>query len=92
MKAITVTYHGPTNFKGSRLIASDRDGNRAQVSYRSELNHDDNFRFAAIALCKKMNWDGKLVHGSLGSNSDVFVWLDSRETISTADTFYRQER
>lgn len=32
MKAITTTFHGPTNTRGSRIVASDQDGNRVTVS------------------------------------------------------------
>jgi hypothetical protein len=80
MKAITVRYHGPTNYRGSRLIASDLDNNKVTVGYRSELNHDDNFREAAKALCSKMKWQGKLAHGGLDSGADVFVWVASHTT------------
>jgi hypothetical protein len=73
MKAIFTKYHGPTNFKGSRISASDSDGNRVTISYPYELSGEAVHRAAADALCKKMNWTGELVGGSL-KNGYVFVF------------------
>ena len=54
MKAIVTKYHGPTDFKGSRISAYDSDGNRVTISYDhgSRNPHQD----AAIALVRKMGW------------------------------------
>jgi hypothetical protein len=64
MKAIFTKYHGPTNFKGSRISAADEDGNRISISYPHELSGEAVYRKAAEALCAKMNWTGPLVGGS----------------------------
>ena len=68
MKAILTKYHGWTNYRPSRISASDMDGNRVIVSVPSipfeggdpEAQH----RFVAEKLCEKMNWGGKLVGGA----------------------------
>ncbi len=73
MKAIVTKYHGPTNFKGSRISASDEDGNRITVSYPYELSGEAVHRKAAQALCDKMGWTGELVGGSL-KRGYVFVF------------------
>jgi len=73
MKAIVTKYHGPTNFKGSRITASDQDGNRVTISYPYELSGEDCHRKAAQALCDKMHWTGELVGGSL-KHGYVFVF------------------
>jgi len=76
MKAIITKYHGPTNFKGSRISASDEDGNRITIPYPSELDWRDGepHRAAAQSLCEKMNWKGSLVGGSVkGGYAFVFV-------------------
>src|SRR5271157_3365830 len=77
MKAIKTTYKGATNFKGSRIIASDEDGNRITISYPYELSGEAVHRKAAEALCDKMQWTGKkgLIAGSL-KNGYVFVFSD----------------
>ncbi|MFA6063991.1 MAG: hypothetical protein WC736_15490 [Gallionella sp.] len=73
MKAIVTKYHGPTNTRGARITASDEDGNRATISYPYELSGEEVHRKAAVALCDKMNWKGRLVGGSV-KNGYVFVW------------------
>ena len=63
MKAITTKYHGPTNTKGSRIIADDGDGNRVTIPYPYELSGEACHRKAADELCKKMGWTGTLAAG-----------------------------
>ena len=74
MKAIRTKYAGPTNFKGSRIIASDGDGNRKIIGYDSSLDSEEAHRKGAEALCAKMYWEGELIAGSLG-NGFVFVFV-----------------
>ena len=75
MKAIVTKYHGPTNNRGSRITASDGDGNRVTISYPYELSNENVHRAAAEALCKKMNWTGRLVAGGL-KRGYVFVFAE----------------
>ncbi len=75
MKAIKTTYKGPTDSRGSRIIASDEDGNRVTISYPYELSGEAVHRKAAEALCAKMEWNGNLAGGSL-KNGYVFVFVD----------------
>ena len=77
MKAITVKYFGPTVTKGSRLKASDSDGNSVALPYR----YEPDVNYAAIALCKKMKWTGTLHRGQQKPGVDVFVFEDSENTI-----------
>lgn len=63
MKAITTKYYPATNTRGSRISASDEDGNRVSLPYPHELSGDDVHIFAADALCKKMNWGYKRACG-----------------------------
>lgn len=73
MKAIVTKYHGPTDYKGSRITASDEDGNRITISYPHELSGEQVHRKAAQALCDKMGWSGELTGGSL-KHGYVFVF------------------
>ena len=74
MKAITTRYLGPTNFRGSRIKATDDDGNSVTIPYPYELSGEDVHRAAADALCVKMGWTGKLVGGSIKTGyAFVFV-------------------
>ena len=63
MLAIITKYHGPTNFRGSRISATVRDGldwkRRVTVSYPYEANHgEDVFKVAAVAMCEKLTAEG----------------------------------
>jgi hypothetical protein len=73
MKAIFTKYVGPTNYKGSRIIASDEDGNKVTISYPYELSGEAVHRKAADALCSKMGWTGNLTGGS-SKRGYVFVF------------------
>jgi hypothetical protein len=64
MKAIFTKYHGPGNVRGSRISASDEDGNRVVIPYRHDLNSEEAHLAAAQALCDKMHWTGTLIGGS----------------------------
>ena len=75
MKAIFTKYHGPTNYKGSRISASDEDGNKTTISYPYELSGEAVHRKAADALCVKMGWTGNLVGGS-HRKGYVFVFTE----------------
>jgi hypothetical protein len=79
MKAIRTHYVGPSNFHGSRVIASDSDGNRVNLGWDDALNSDENHKAAQVALCKKMKWTGEMVSGE-HCNSHYWVFLPtSRE-------------
>lgn len=71
MKSIITTYHGPTDFKGSRIKATDGD-NTVWVSYNN--GSSDPHRDAALKLCRKLNWKGKLICGGTKTGK-VFVFL-----------------
>ena len=73
MKAIKTTFKGPTNTKGSRIIATDGDRNKIIIPYPHELNTEDAHRLAATRLCAKMNWSGELITGWL-KNEAVHVF------------------
>lgn len=70
-QAIITKYLGPTNFRGSRIKAKCYGGS-VTVSYRCELNTDQNHLEAAKALQAKMGWTNKLIGGSL-DNGYVFI-------------------
>ena len=72
MKAIKTVYHGPTNTRGSRITASDEDGNRVTIGYPHELDGQDAHAHCAKALCTKMGWHGHLVAGAL---KDCYVFV-----------------
>ena len=77
MKAIKTTYKGPTDYKGSRIIATDEDGNKATISYPHELSGMDCHAKAAVELCNKMGWTGTL-HGGGLKDCYVFVFAPTK--------------
>lgn len=88
MKAIQTKYFGPTNCRGSRIKASDDDGNAVTVPY--DYGSENPHREAAVALIHKMGWvpvsivQGQLKHG------DVFVLLNTPTYMrSSSDAEYK---
>lgn len=76
MKAIVTKYRGPDHKRGSRITATDEDGNRITISYPHEISGYENVhRKAAEALCEKMKWSGEMVCGSL-KHGYVFVFIN----------------
>jgi hypothetical protein len=76
-KAIVTRYAGPTNSRGSRIIASDEDGNRLVLPYPHELSGEAVHRAAAEALRDKMHWSGELIGGGI-KGGYAFVFLPER--------------
>ena len=72
MKAIETKYLSPTTTCGSRIKATDNDGNSVTMPYDCELNSYENHRLAAIELCRKMNWKGNI---SGGYTKKGMVWV-----------------
>ena len=64
MLAIITMYHGPTNYRGSRISATVRDGldwkRRVSVPYPHEASAtgDAAHRVAAVAMCEKLTAEG----------------------------------
>ena len=56
MQAITTRYLGPTNCRGSRIVAQCA-ARRIIVSWDYELNTEDNHKAAAKALIAQLGWD-----------------------------------
>jgi hypothetical protein len=80
MKAIVTTYRPATNTRGSRIAASDEDGNKVTVPYPHELSGEAVHRRAAEALCAKMRWHGRLTSGSL-KHGYAFVFSNTSDAV-----------
>ena len=74
MQAITTRYHGPTNYKGSRVIARAQAGS-ITMQWDDALNSDENHRAAAQALADKLKWPGAFVTGFDHAQDGVHVFL-----------------
>jgi hypothetical protein len=55
MQAIVTTFHGPTNHRGSRIIAKC-DAARRTYSWDYTLGVEANHEHAAIALATELGW------------------------------------
>jgi len=63
-QAICTKYHGPTNYRGSRVTASAQAG-RLTISWDDALDVDANHAKAAEAFRAKLGWSGTLRGGAL---------------------------
>ena len=70
--AIETRYLGPSNYRGSRIVASDGDKNRATISYPYVLNSDEAHALACRTVRDKMGWKGDMVGG--GFDGDMY-WV-----------------
>lgn len=72
-KAIETRYVGPTNQRGSRVIAQCAAGS-VSVPYDYALNEDQMHALAALALAKRLEWPGLWIGGaSRNGRGNVFV-------------------
>lgn len=76
MKAITTRYVGPTNSRGSRIVASAEGVRAVSVPFAYEGDVYQAHEKAALALCKKYGWGGRLVGGGT-KKGYVWVFADS---------------
>ncbi len=73
-QAIETRYVGPTNHRGSRIIATTAGGHRLIHHWDYSLGIEGNHYAAAKALQAKLDWE-PIVAG--GSTKAGFVWLTS---------------
>lgn len=74
MRVIRTRYISATNYRQSRIIATDAFKNQVTVNYDDALNSGENHEAAAQKLMEKMGWPNKLVSGNFG-NDVYFVML-----------------
>jgi len=71
-KAIRVRYHGPTERRGSRYIAT-ADTTSGKPKHRFTVAYGEGARAAAEGLREKLGWIGHLCRGSY-DNDDYFFF------------------
>ena len=89
MKTISTKYLSATNFKGSRIKATDCD-NSITISYPHELNHEQAHMKAAQALMEKMDWLGEMMGGHT-KDGMVFIFPDNDYVIKPRPCNEREE-
>lgn len=76
-QAIVTKYRGPTNSRGSRIIAS-ADAGRIVVPLNYSKSTAENHAAAAAALCAKFGWQGELVQGGMPDGKGyVFTFTET---------------
>ena len=75
MKTIVTKYLCPSNFRGSRIKATDGDRNQVIIGYDDSINSEPNHAAACLALCRKMGWKGRLQGGRTKSGM-VWTFID----------------
>lgn len=81
MKAIKTTYLAPTNTLGPRIKATTEDHNVITLDWNDAIDAEKNHKAAAVALCKKFKWNGRLAFGSF-PDCYVFVFINLNDTVS----------
>lgn len=90
MQAIYTRYYGPTNFRGSRIVAftsgyrsARADGRKALAKelrhsqpYDHSADQGGNHMMAAKALAERLNWEGLWSEGE-GPDGRGFVYVCS---------------
>ena len=73
MQSIFTKYVGPSNVRGSRIIATaSGNAGKTTVSYNDDLPRDEAHAEAVKALCAKLGWRGAMI----GSDTkDGMVWV-----------------
>ena len=93
MKAITTKFIGATNYRGSRIKATAEGGHSLTISYPHEANQGaDAHAVAALALCRRLGWDGELIAGGTAAGY-VFVFASGdRYTVNLSESAIKAAR
>jgi len=68
LQAIVTRYHGPTNYKGSRVSAR-ADAGRIILPWDYALNVDENHAAAAHALADRLGWKEAIGYPALAGGA-----------------------
>lgn len=82
MIAIETKYSGPTNTRGSRIVAFTCNGHRLSMHYDDGKNAEENHRYVAMQLMKKMAWDNYEIVTGGTKTGYCHIMLDKREVQS----------
>lgn len=77
-QAILTKYLGPTDHRGSRVVARAQAG-KVTVPWDYSIDTADNHAAAAKALCSKFDWPfDSFVQGGT-DDGYAFAWLDTND-------------
>ena len=80
MQAIESKFLSVTDAQDNRIKATARAGS-ITIDWCDDLHIEDNHKVAALALCKKFNWDweNNIVGGCLPNGNYCFVKKEVKE-------------
>ena len=84
MQSIVCKYCGPTNTRGSRIVATATGcGNKASASvpYDHALSGEAVYWEAANKLAQKLGWTGRMQAGWLKPDHYVFVFVTNEQFV-----------
>lgn len=85
-QSINTKYFGATDRRGARIKATSSSGWSRTVGYDDNLSTDGNHNAAAVALCKRLDWTGRLaVGGGRKGDGNVYVFIDASAITVRAD-------
>lgn len=76
-QAIETRFLGPTNTKGSRVVAVSCGGSRLITDWDHAMDASENHIAAANRLAARLEWNGQMRTGTL-KNSYVHVFIYDR--------------
>ena len=78
VRAIMTKYIPATDYKGSRISATDGHGHRVTIGYRDDLSSEEAHKLAAVKLIDKMQWKRHRLVGGTWGDKYIFT-LDDEE-------------
>jgi hypothetical protein len=85
MQAIKTRYHGPSNTRGSRIVAKCEAGSLT-MPFDCSLNHQGNHAKAAQLLIKQLGWSGMFIGGEFDGDHYWTAKLEA-SPVATADAY-----
>lgn len=80
MQAIRTKFYGPTNWKGSRIIASCEAG-KLVMPYNYKLDHYENHATAAAMLAARLDWQQTRYGGEYGKgDARAYYWVADQDS------------
>lgn len=77
-QSIATKYIGPTDRRSSRVKATSSSGLSRTIEWDDSLGIDENHKAAAVALCARLKWSGKIaIGGGPKGVGNVYVFIDT---------------
>tara|TARA_R100000808_G_scaffold260_3_gene1576 strand:- start:6939 stop:7196 length:258 start_codon:yes stop_codon:yes gene_type:complete len=81
MQSIITSFLGPTDHRGSRIIAKTSGGFKKTYPYDHRLSGEKNHASASLSLLKVLDWEGELIGGIIADSKMAWVFIDKGNPI-----------